>query len=181
MLATDVLMFCRITIAILFLFSFGRKVLTYRDFAVTLGDFKLFPRRWSKTVAWLFLSGEITTAMLVSFGGDGLLPGFLLATALLAVFSAALATALWRHIKMSCHCFGRTERPISSYDVARNAFLALCSVLGLWMLRYPLQIASPAEMILLALMSLVFLLGVTNLSDIVETLRAPFPVFEERR
>lgn len=179
--ATYILMFCRMTIAVLFLVSFGRKLLAFRDFAITVGDFKLFPRRWSKTVAWLLLNGEIATAILVSLGGDLLLLGFLLAMVLLVVFSIALMTALWRNINMSCNCFGRTEQRISPYDVARNTFLALCSVLAWWVSRYPIESLSSGEIVLLALMSIVFLLCVTNLGDIVETLRRPFPVFEGRR
>ena len=181
MLAASLLMFCRITIAFLFLFSFGRKILAFRDFAVTVSDFKLFPRRWSKTIARFFLGGEIATAILVIFGGNMLFLGFLLATVLLAAFSIALETALWRNINMSCNCFGRTEQRISPYDVVRNGLLIMCTLFGLWMLGSASQRLSIEEIILLALMSAVFLLFVTNLGDIVETLRRPFSVFEERR
>jgi len=181
MLATSLLMVCRITIALLFFSSFGRKVLAPGDFAVTVGDFKLLPRRWSKTVAWLFLISEIATAVLMALGGGLLSLGFLLASVLLAVFSAALGTALLRKIQMSCNCFGRTERRISRYDVARNGCFILCSLIGLWMARYALQALSGNEIILLALMSAVFLMIATNLEDIVETLHRPFPVREERR
>jgi hypothetical protein len=181
MLVASLLMFCRITIAFLFLFSFGRKVLAFRDFAVTVSDFELFPRRWSKTIAGFFLGGEIATAILVIFGGNMLFLGLILAIVLLAAFSVALGTALWRNINMSCNCFGRTERRISHYDVVRNGLLILCSLAGLWMLSSASQRLSVGEIILLALMSAVFLLLITNLDDIVETLRRPFPVFEERR
>jgi len=181
MLAASLLLLSRITIAFLFLFSFASKMLAFRDFAVTVSDFKLFPRRWSKTIAGFFLGGEIATAILVIFGGKMVFLGFLLATVLLAAFSVALETALWRHINMSCNCFGRTERRISHYDVVRNGFLLLCSLPGLWMLSSTSQRLSVGEIILLALMSAMFLLCVTNLGDIVETLRRPFPVFEERR
>jgi hypothetical protein len=181
MLATYVLMFCRITLALLFIFSFGSKLLALRDFTVAIGDFKLLPRRWSRTVALLFLGGEIATSVLVTIGG-GLLPsGFLLATALLAVFSLALIMALWRKIDMSCNCFGRTERRISHYDVIRNVFLILCCLIGLWVLRNASQGLSSGEIILLTLMSAVILVFATNLSDVVEALRRPFSVTEERR
>jgi len=181
MLAASVLMFCRMTIAFLFLFSSGGKFLTLQDFVVTIGDFKLFPRRWSRTVAWLFLCGEITTAALMMLGGNGLSLGFLLATTLLMAFSLALGMALRRNISMSCNCFGRTERPISGYDVVRNGVLILCNVLGLWLLNSAPQNLALGEIMLLALMSVVFLLFVMNLGEIVEALRHPFPVFDERR
>lgn len=169
------------TIILLFFFSSGRKILAPGNFTVTIGDFKLFPRRWSKTVAWLFLLSEIATVVLVAIGGSLLSPGFLLAIVLLAVFSVALVTALAREIEVSCNCFGRTERRISRYDVVRNGCFILCGLIGLWMMRYALQGLAGSEIMLLACMSAVFLMIVTNLEDIVETLRRPFLVREERR
>lgn len=181
MLATSLLMFLRVTIALLFFIAFGRKTLAVRDFAVTVGDFKVLPRRWSRVVAVLFLSGECVTALLVALGGDLLFLGFLLAIALLAIFSVALISALWRNIDMHCTCFGRTEQRISRYDLVRNACLILCCLPGLWMRGDASQSLPGSEIILLILMSAVFLLVVTNLNDIVETLRQPIPVPEERR
>lgn len=175
------LMFCRATIAFLFIFSFGRKALTFRDFVVTIADFKLLPRRWSRSIALLFLCGEIATALAVTVGGVLLPIGFGLAIVLLVTFSVALLQALRRHIRMSCNCFGRTERPISYYDVVRNLLLILCSLLGLWMQMYAQQGLSNGEIVLLLLMSISLLMFATNLSDVIKTLLRPFPVSEERR
>jgi len=181
MFAAVVFMFCRITIVLLFLFSSASKALDLRDFVVTIGDFKLLPRRWSKTAAWLFLGSEITAAVLILLGGNVLSLGFLLATALLVTFSLALGMALRRNISMSCNCFGRTERRISYYDLARNGVLILCTVLGLCLCNTAPQNLAISEIIVLVLMSVVFLLFVMNLREIVAALRHPFPVFEERR
>jgi hypothetical protein len=49
------------------------------------------------------------------------------------------------------------------------------------MLRYASQSLAGGEIILLALMSAVVLMFATNLGDILETLRQPFPIIEERR
>ncbi len=181
MFTTYLLVFCRVTIALLFIFSFCGKLLALRDFAVTIGDFKLLPRKWSKGAAILFLIGEITTAILVTMDVNLTFIGFLLAITLLMIFSVALVTALWRKLDMSCNCFGRTEQRISHYDVIRNGIFILCGLIGLWLLRYAPQGLSVSEIILLALMSTVFLLFIVKLDDIVETLRQPFPNFEERR
>lgn len=180
MMTTSVLLFCRLTVAFLFVFSSYRKILALQDFAVTIGDFNLLPRRWSKTVAWLFLGAEMAIALFVILGGYLLAIGFSLAIVLLTVFSLALITALKRHISMSCTCFGRTERPISRYDVARNMLMILWSLVGLFLAMYVPQQLTWETTLLLALMSLVFLLCATNLEDIVETLFRPFPVHEER-
>lgn len=181
MFTTYVLVFCRATIALLFAFSFGSKFLALRDFAVSIGDFKLLPRRWSKILAWLFLCGELATIICITFGGNLLPFGFLLAMALLLIFSMALITALRRKVSMSCNCFGRTERHLSRYDVARNVFLILCSLVGLWMMGSAQHNLAIGEIILLALMSTGLLLLITNLSDVIETLLRPFPVSDERR
>src|SRR5579884_2855056 len=170
MFTTYLLVFCRVTIALLFIFSFCGKLLALRDFAVTIGDFKLLPRKWSKGAAIL-----VTMDVNLTF------IGFLLAITLLMIFSVALVTALWRKLDMSCNCFGRTEQRISHYDVIRNGIFILCGLTGLWLLRYAPQGLSVSEIILLALMSTVFLLFIVKLDDIVETLRQPFPNFEERR
>lgn len=181
MFATYILLFCRSTLALVFLFSLGGKLLAFRDFVVTIGDFKLLPRRWSKAVAWFVLGSELITAALLICGGEVLPPGFLLALVLLTVFSVALGLALRRKIAMSCTCFGRTERRISRYDVVRNVCLICYGLVGLWMVRETPQNVTIGEFILLVFMSAVFLLVVTNLKDIVETLGRPLPVREERR
>lgn len=181
MFASYVLMFCRITIALLFMFSFGSKALALRDFTVAIGDFRLLPRRWSRKITWLFLSGEIASSVLVISGGHLLPIGFLLATVLLTAFSIALLMALWRKFDMSCNCFGRTEHRISYYDVIRNMYLIVCCLIGLWILRYASQGLSSGEIVLLILMSAVILIFVTNSADVVKALCRPFQVTEERR
>jgi hypothetical protein len=173
MFAVSLLLFCRISIALLFIASAGSKAFALRDFEVTVGNFKLLPRQWNKPAAWLFLGGEIATVVLIAIGGSLLLVGFLLAIALLAVFAIALVSVLLRDIDISCHCFGKTERRISPYDVVRNILFILCGLSGLWMLRYPLQNLGVGEMTLLTFTSVAFVVLVANLSDVIETLLRP--------
>ncbi|HEY0756951.1 MAG TPA: MauE/DoxX family redox-associated membrane protein [Ktedonobacteraceae bacterium] len=180
MLAASLVMFCRITIALLLLYSGGSKLLSWRDFAVTIGDFKLFPRRLSKPVAYLFVASEFMTMILAVIGGVVLPAAFLLAMLLLVGFSSALASALWRKLDLHCNCFGRTERRISSYDLIRNLLLIVCSLTGLCLAGFATTNLSVGEIILLALMSAVLLLIVIQLRDIVETLWHSFPVPGER-
>lgn len=181
MFAAYFLMFCRITIAFLFTFSFSSKILALEDFEVAVRDFKLLPRHWNKTAALLFLGLEFSTAALVTIGSYLLPIGFLLAVVLLTVFSVALVIVMRRDTNVSCNCFGRTERHISYYDVVRNLLLVLCSLIGLYTLRYASQVLARDEIILLALMSIVFVVFVTNLDDVVETLHHPFSVNEGGR
>lgn len=187
MLTSYLVLFCRSTIALLFIFSFGSKALALREFVVTIGDFKLLPHRWSRAAALLLLGGELITALLVIIGGGMLAVGFLLAAALLTIFSVALISVLRRKIAVGCNCFGRTERRVSYYDVARNVYLLLCSFVGLiglivlGILKRALQDLPSGELILLVVMSAFVLFAVIHLGEVVETLRQPFPVMEERR
>lgn len=181
MLADFIVMFCRITIAFLFLYSSGSKLLSLRDFAVTIGDFKLFPRHWSRLAACIFVAGELIVLILTVIGGIVLPIAFLLAMLLLVGFSIALASALWRKLDLNCNCFGRTERRISSYDLIRNLLLILFSLTGLWMTSSATTNLSVGEIVILALMSAVALFIIIQLRDIVETLWRPFIVTGERR
>ncbi|MBO0801515.1 MAG: hypothetical protein J2P25_00350 [Nocardiopsaceae bacterium] len=106
-----------------------------------------------------------------------------LGLALLAVFSATLITALRRREAVSCNCFGPGTRPVSRYDLVRNAVLGMCCVAGLleggW-LGYggsPAGHPSPAVIVLLGFVAAVFVTIAVNLEDIVEVLRKPY-VFE---
>jgi hypothetical protein len=176
MSATYVLMFCRFTVIVMFVLSVSGKVKNIDAFQKSIEDFQLLPLAWSKVVAWAFLCMEAITILLTVIGGSALLVGFLLSACLLVVFSAALTLVLRRRVRISCNCFGWTERRISPYDVVRNALFILCSLVGLWALASPIQGLSGAEVVLIGFMAVCFVVIVTNLADVVETLRQPFHV-----
>ena len=67
-----------------------------------------------------------------------------------------------------------TERRISPYDIARNALLILGSLVGGWISLDALQPLAAGAIILLGLMALCFVILLTNLADVVETLYRPF-------
>jgi peroxiredoxin len=56
-----------------------------------------------------------------------------LATLLLVLFTLALLWALRRDIETSCNCFGASNKPLTYYDVGRNAGLIGCGLLGWWL------------------------------------------------
>jgi len=174
MTAEQALMFTRVAIAVLFLLSAGGKLLAMQEFTRTVTDFRLLPRHWSKAAALLFIAGEVAVVGLAAIGGSLLPAAFVLAVALLAIFAVALASVLGRGIDMSCSCFGRSDRHISGYDIARNLLMLLCSLAGLWLLGYPRHGLPVGQAALLALMGGVFVVLVVNLRDVVETLRQPF-------
>ncbi len=177
MLTGYVLLFCRIVIALVFIFSATGKLRDVAAFQAAVSDFQILPAKWNKAAAWLFLGAEILVVGLMLLGGNGLLIGFFLAAALLAVFSYALLNALQRKKALICNCFGATEQRISPYDVARNIALIACSLLGIWTVVRSFQYSFSVESIVVGLMAVSFTLIVTNLAGTVATLRQPVDVF----
>jgi hypothetical protein len=130
MLQLYLLEICRSVIALLFSISLIGKVFNPRVFSRSVERFKLIPRQLVPLAALLVLSGEAATVLALALGGRLLLAGFVLALALLGVFSLALSSVLRRDIQIPCHCFGASTRPISRYDLWRNAGFVLCALGG---------------------------------------------------
>lgn len=174
MVASYALLFCRIAIALLFALSISGKVRDVAAFRDAISDFRLLPPTWSTAAAWAFLTGELTVVLLMVIGGAGLAVGFLLAAGLLTVFSAALIMVLLRNMRVTCNCFGRTQRRISPYDVGRNSLITVCSVVGVLALVRVSQSTSGPESLLISLMAACFVALVSNLTEVIETLLRPF-------
>jgi hypothetical protein len=149
MMLPYLLIFCRLVIGLVFAISFVGKARDTGQFAKTIGRFELLPRRWHKTAALLFLGGETAVVILLIAGGPLLPLAFALAGLLLLLFTLALLSALRRNIETSCHCFGSSDKPLTYYDVGRNAGFIACSLLGWWLA--PQLAGSPAAQNWLAL------------------------------
>ena len=143
------LTFSRVALGLLFAYAFLAKVRDVAQFAAAVGRFELLPRRWVKTAALLFLAGELAVILLLLTGGSWLPLGFGLAALLLLLFTLALLSALRRNIQTSCSCFGTSDKPLTYYDVWRNAGFIACSLLGWWLV--PQVAGSPAAQNWLAL------------------------------
>jgi peroxiredoxin len=133
MLWLYLLAFCRITIGLTFAYSFLMKVRDVNQFAQTIANFRLVPLRWGRPLALLFLSGEVAVVILLLLGGVWLPLAFTLVLILLAAFTIALVAVLVRNIQTTCHCFGRSDKPVTSADVWRNGGLVLLAAGGWWL------------------------------------------------
>ncbi len=173
MLSDYVLLFCRWSIGITFLASAAGKARDLAGFRQAVADLHALPPRLIRPAALGTVAAESLVAL-------GMLPGalapvgFVLGVLLLLLFSVVLIAALRRNPGVSCNCFGTSERPISWYDVGRNAVLVACCVAGL--VSHPIADGRPgaAVVVLLGLMAGCFFLIVTNSEDIVELLRKPY-------
>lgn len=174
MLDDFVLMFCRSTIALVFALTAFGKALDVAAFQESISEFRILPMNLSKAAAWILLGTELVVVLLMVAGGYLLSAGFSLAVCLLATFSAALLVALWRTSKMICSCFGIGTQRISPYDVARNVLLALCCLIGICALDDASHGLPGSASVLVILMAISFVCLVSNLRDVVETLRQPF-------
>jgi hypothetical protein len=170
-----VLVFCRWVIGIAFASSAAGKAASLASFRDAITDFGVIPGSLTGAAALATVSAEGLVAAAVAAGGVLASAGFALGLALLAVFSALLAAALRRKAEFSCNCFGRSERKISWYDMARNVILGLCCAGGLWTYQaaakgYP----GPAPLIALGLVA-AFAVGIAaNLEGITWLLRKPY-------
>ena len=176
MIASSLLIFCRLTIGLTFAWAVFGKLRDLSAFREAVVDFRVLPPALSSIAAWVSLLAECAIILMLGIGNTLLFPGFLLAAGLLLLFSVALGLVLRRKRQVSCNCFGVTQRRVSPYDVARNLLLIVCSLVGAWTSLNAVQPVAASDLILLGLMALCLLILVTNLADVVETLRRPFPL-----
>ncbi|MFZ6026976.1 MAG: MauE/DoxX family redox-associated membrane protein [Chloroflexota bacterium] len=129
-MAIYALTFCRCVIGIAFAWSFMGKLRDVPPFVTAIERFRLLPKALHKAAAWVFLIGELAVVLSMLLGGRFLTWGFLLAVLLLLAFCAALVSVLWRKIDTSCNCFGASQKPVSPWDLVRNAGLIVCVLAG---------------------------------------------------
>jgi hypothetical protein len=174
MMLPYLLTFCRLVIGLTFALSFVSKMRDVGQFTETIRKFDLLPRRWAGPAALLFLGGEAAVVALLILGGRLLPLAFGLATLLLVLFTLALLSALRRGLETSCHCFGASEKPLTYYDVGRNAGFILLAATGLGMAGATNAMPSLAfiEHLFIFIIAAVFVLLWTNLREIAALLQA---------
>ena len=124
------LAFCIVVIGIVFALSSATKVKNLDAYIEATSNFRLLPQALVPISAIFFLLSEIMTVILLIFWP---MAAFVLAIALLTVFSIALGSVLIRRISTTCNCFGASKNPISGADLVRNAGLLLCAGAGLYL------------------------------------------------
>jgi hypothetical protein len=99
------------------------KLRDMREFAGAVGGYRVIPPGWAAAVAWLVVAAELTGAVLL-----GIPParrwGAVLAMALFAAFTAAMATVLRRGLRIRCGCLhSRGGELVGTGTVTRSALL----------------------------------------------------------
>jgi hypothetical protein len=131
MILSFLLSFCRLTIGLMFAWSFVGKLRDFKSFEKTIARFRLLPAWLHRPAAIAFLGSELLATVMMLLGGSLLTGGFLLAALLLTAFSIALASVVIRKINLSCNCFGPSEKLVTPYDIFRNIGFLICA-LGGW-------------------------------------------------
>ncbi|QBD80546.1 hypothetical protein EPA93_33080 [Ktedonosporobacter rubrisoli] len=173
-MASYVLAFCRMAVGLLFLISFLGKMREPAKFRQTITDFRILPVGLSQMAAFLFLGAELVTVLCMLLGDVLLLPGFLLASLLLLVFSGALAIVLMRGQRTACNCFGNNTKPIELTDLFRNAGLLLCAAGGCGIQSWLNQTLQPLgwlQWLPVTLRATIFVLLWTQLGDLLQLFR----------
>ena len=124
------LVFCRVTVGLIFIWSFVGKVRDFSSFVKTIDQFRLLPKALHRLSALSFLAGELIVVIFMIIGKGLLVWGFLLAILMLFVFTIGLISVVLRKIQTPCNCFGTSQKLITSYDIIRNIGFFLCSLSG---------------------------------------------------
>ncbi|MEV6827393.1 MauE/DoxX family redox-associated membrane protein [Amycolatopsis sp. NPDC051102] len=120
---------CAALIAVVFAASSVSKLRDFRGFARSVPALVPLPARWVTPVSVAVVAAEAGSALLVVVPATAAV-GFLLASALLFAFTAAIAASLRRGRVAPCRCFGVTETPIGPRHLVRNSLLLGLAVLG---------------------------------------------------
>lgn len=100
-----------------------------RSLPATLG----VTRSRARVLAPAVVAAELAVALAVVAGiwaPPVALLGFVAATALLGVFTAAVHSMISRNVTEPCHCFGPRDAPPGPVDLVRNAILLAIAVAG---------------------------------------------------
>ncbi|WP_052852677.1 MauE/DoxX family redox-associated membrane protein [Streptomyces avicenniae] len=102
----------------------------FGEFAASIVELRLLPRRFSRAAARAAVGVETLTAGLL------LVPAttsfaFALALCTMSVFAVAIILALRRGATAPCHCFGASVTPLGPVHVVRNTALAAVAACGL--------------------------------------------------
>jgi len=123
-------------------------------------------RRWIGAVSAATVAGEATVVVLVVIPATAV-AGLLSAAGILAVFTAAILSAVRRGQRAPCRCFGRSDTALGLPHVVRNAVLLATCLLGLVGAAAATSAPRPGGVALALVCSAVALLFVLRFDDLV--------------
>ncbi|GIJ28690.1 methylamine utilization protein MauE [Micromonospora qiuiae] len=168
-----VLIACRCTLALIFLYSASTKLRgpsAFVAFTASLRRLRLLPERLVAPAAVVVVAAELLVPALLASRMTAL-PGFLAGAALLTAFTAGIILVLQRGTTASCRCFGASDAPLGWQHVVRNCGLLALAVLGLVSVAAADQNAAPAGVALSVGVALVLAFIAATMDDLVTLFR----------
>jgi uncharacterized membrane protein YphA (DoxX/SURF4 family)/peroxiredoxin len=118
------ILFLRIGIGLIFLYSGITKILDFEFFLTALKNFHLIPSKLLVFLGILFIVSELILAIMFLLGVKLEEASYFLII-LLLLFTSVLAVKIFEGENISCGCFGATESTINYTDIIRNSILIL--------------------------------------------------------
>lgn len=163
----------RAALIMIFTVSAAGKLRDRRNYLAFVESVHAFVPPWLAALgpaATAIVAGVVTAAeaacvplLLIPATADA---GHLLAAALLAALTLAVARAVMTGRGASCRCFGATTRPLTHLHLARNVVLLLLALCGLGS-----SVAHPAGAVVAAAAGIAGALILINLDDLNDLLR----------
>ena len=119
---SELLFAVRWTIGLVFIGAAVAKIGSPRELARGIERYRLLPSSLTFPAALAILTGEMLSGLAHLFL-DPIRLGAALGVAMLAIFGAAVASALRRGLVIPCQCFGRQDEMISASTLNRLALL----------------------------------------------------------
>ncbi|HEY4299362.1 MAG TPA: MauE/DoxX family redox-associated membrane protein [Candidatus Didemnitutus sp.] len=114
----------RLVLGAVFVWAAVTKIADPRLFVAEVSHFHLLPYPMAVALGIYLPWLELVCGLATAFGWR-LRAALGLILALTCVFLVALGSAWWRHLDISCGCFGSEERGSLGWDLARDGTLAV--------------------------------------------------------
>jgi len=161
------LMLMRLIVGLTLLVSVVSKLPHLADFEATMNSFDILPQRFNRVGTLLVVSGELSVVGLLVFGGTSLILGFILALAILTIFTFAMRSVIQRKLSVACNCFGPSKDLVSQATLWRNGVFIACAAIGLLLsVNVPQGSLGVAEIILLGGVASVCVLILIHFEDL---------------
>lgn len=165
---SHLLIFFRFVMGYVFVFSLAGKFKNIPSFVQTITNFRFFPSKFSKPIAYIILIGEVSVVLAMLIGKNLLLWGFLITSLMFLAFSIALSSVIVRNIKTSCNCFGPDEKDVNVGHVVRSFGFMICGIGGVSMTFHQYSLVQPDLLLIvtMGIISIAYVVIWMNASDI---------------
>jgi hypothetical protein len=158
---------CRALLALVFLVSMLGKVRNRALFAASLRDLRTVPASMVSGVALAVIVCEAVIPVLLAVPGT-VVPGFVLAGAMLAAFIVVIGVSVGRGSAVPCPCFGAGAEPLGGRHIVRNTLLLAAAVAGILLAPRPAPDAEAAGILLALVAAAVLAALIVRMDDLIE-------------